>query len=245
MAVSIDPEEVENFETVADEWWNPNGPFAPLHQMNPCRIAYIRDHVATYFGRDPLSAKPLEGLTILDVGCGGGLLCEPLSRLGAEVTGLDASPTAIKVAREHSMDMEIKVSYQQSTAEEMAASGRRFDVVLNLEIIEHVNDPKDFTKSCCELVTGGGCMIVSTMNRTTKSFLQAILAAEYVLRWVPRGTHDWKKFLEPAEIQGFLQENGLAFQNLQGMKYKPLRKNWELSPNLSVNYIGFATRKAA
>src|SRR5579872_2901007 len=208
-AGSIDPAEVAKFADLADAWWDPAGKFRPLHRLNPTRIAYIRDRAAARYGRDPLSPAPLAGLAILDIGCGGGLLCEPLARLGGKVTGLDAAERNIAIARRHAELGGLAIDYRAGSAEDMAASGRRFDVVLTMEVVEHVADPASFLGAAATLVAPGGLLIVATINRTAKAFALAIVGAEYILRWLPRGSHDWRRFLKPSELAALLRPLGL------------------------------------
>ena len=202
---TVDPAEIERFSRIAEEWWDPTGKFAPLHRLNPVRIGYIRDRAAAHWQRDALSGTPLQGLSLLDIGCGGGLLSEPMARLGAQVTGVDAAARNIAVAALHAEKQGLAIDYRQGTAEALAESGGQFDIVLALEIVEHVADVELFLKSCGRMVKPGGLLFLSTLNRTAKAWALAIAGAEYVLGWLPRGTHDWKKFLKPSEVV-----NGLA-----------------------------------
>lgn len=240
---SVDPQEIEKFSAIAAEWWDPSGKFKPLHQLNPARLGYIRDHAVRHFGKDPLAEKPLKGLTLLDIGCGGGLLSEPLCRLGAEVTAIDAAEKNIKTASTHAAESGLAINYLHTTAEDLAAENRVFDVVLNMEVIEHVADVKSFSRAACALVREGGAMVASTLNRTPKSYLMAILGAEYLLRWLPRGTHDWQKFLRPSELSGLLRAQALEIEDISGVIYNPVNGRWRLSRrDLDVNYMIFATR---
>ncbi len=240
---SVDPLEIEKFSAIAAEWWDPSGKFKPLHQLNPTRLGYIRDHAARHFGKDPLSDQPLSGVTILDIGCGGGLLSEPLCRLGADVTAIDAAEKNIKTARTHAAESGLEINYRHTSAEDLAAEKQSFDVVLNMEVIEHVADVTSFSKAACALVKEGGAMVASTLNRTPKSYLMAILGAEYVLRWLPRGTHDWQKFLRPSELAGLLRAQGLDIEDMSGVVYNPVNGRWRLSRrDLDVNYMLFATK---
>ena len=235
---SIDPEEVEQFSRIAEEWWDPNGKFKPLHQINPLRIGYIRDHVCKALGRDPKSMRAFEGLEMLDIGCGGGLICEPMARMGASVTGIDASEKNIKTASIHAEQSGLSIDYRATTAEDLGAEKKQYDVVLALEIIEHVVDPQAFIDACAALVKPGGILIMTTINRTAKSFAFAIVGAEYVLRLLPRGTHQWEKFVKPSEMAQGLQRNAFAILNQSGMVMNPLRWEWKLSEkDLSVNYL--------
>jgi len=239
---SIDAREVANFEALADAWWDPQGEFRPLHRINPIRLAFIRDHLGAHFGCDPLQPKPLKDLSILDIGCGGGLLCEPLARLGADVTGIDVVERNIKIARQHKEQMNLTINYRLSTAEAMVEEGRRFDAVLNLEVVEHVANPDTFLGNCATLTKDNGAMVVATLNRTIKAYLIAIVGAEYVMRWLPRGTHTWQKFLRPSEVANFLRPHGFVIQDLSGMIYNPIQDTWLLSRSLEVNYLAFAIK---
>ena len=242
LANSIDAEEIKKFGALADEWWNPEGSFKPLHKLNPTRLQFIRDQICDRFDRDSNNLKPFEGIRIVDIGCGGGLLTEPMARLGATVTGLDASERNILVARNHAERMGLQIDYRYSTVEAAAAAGETYDVVLNMEVVEHVADVDGFLRASCDLVASGGCMFVATLNRTIKSFVFAILGAEYVMRWLPRGTHDWRKFLRPSEITANLRRSGLTVDTFAGLSFDPLRDHWRVSSDLSINYMGYATR---
>nr|WP_245978320.1 bifunctional 2-polyprenyl-6-hydroxyphenol methylase/3-demethylubiquinol 3-O-methyltransferase UbiG [Stella humosa] len=228
---------------MAEEWWDPNGKFRPLHRFNPVRLAWLRDRIAGQFGRDPTANRPLAGLSLLDIGCGGGLLAEPMARLGASVTGIDATPRNVEVARVHAEEMGLDIDYRFTTAEELAAQGRRFDVVLNMEVVEHVADRDAFLDAASQLLAPGGLMAVATLNRTPKSWLLAIVGAEYVLRWLPRGTHEWRKFVRPSELVARLRHNGLEIQAMTGVAFDPLRDRWSLAAHdLDVNYMLAATK---
>ncbi|MBN9496047.1 MAG: bifunctional 2-polyprenyl-6-hydroxyphenol methylase/3-demethylubiquinol 3-O-methyltransferase UbiG [Alphaproteobacteria bacterium] len=229
---------------MADEWWDPAGKFRPLHKFNPVRLGYIRDRLARHFGRDPLGAKPLDGLRILDIGCGGGLVAEPLARMGAAMTAIDASAKNIGIASNHAARMGLAIDYRHTTAEDLVAAGESFDAVLSLEVVEHVADPKEFLASCGALVRPGGAMVVATLNRTPKAFLLAIVGAEYVLRWLPKGTHEWAKFVKPAEMCEGLRAAGLETTDLTGVTYNPLLDTWRLARDMDVNYMGFAIKGA-
>lgn len=238
LTASVDPAEIAKFSAMAATWWDPAGKFRPLHRLNPVRLAYIRDRAAARFGREPLSLRPLAGLSLLDIGCGGGLLAEPLARLGALVTGIDAAPASIAAALAHAADSEIEIDYRASTAEALAETGATFDVVLAMEIVEHVGDVAGFMAAAARLVAPGGLLILSTLNRTAKSFALAIVGAEYLLRWVPPGTHDWRRFLRPSEVAGALRPHRLALAEAIGIAYSPLTDKWRLAPgNLDVNYL--------
>jgi 2-polyprenyl-6-hydroxyphenyl methylase/3-demethylubiquinone-9 3-methyltransferase len=242
-ADTVDRDEIERFDRLAEDWWDPQGRFAPLHRMNPVRLGYLRDHACAVLGRDPRAVKPFAGLSAVDVGCGGGLLSEPLARLGARVTALDASTEAIGVARRHAAQAGLEIDYRVETAERLAAGPARFDIVASMETVEHVADVDAFLGSLTRLARPGGAIVLSTLNRTARSFALAIVGAEYVLRWVPRGTHDWRKFLKPSEVAGGLRRHGAAVRDLAGMVYDPLRGAWSLSPHdLAVNYLVFATK---
>lgn len=234
---SIDPAEVARFAAMADEWWAPNGKFAPLHRLNPVRLRYIRDRAAARFGRDTGVERPLMDLRILDIGCGGGLLCEPLARLGARVTGIDAAAEAIAVARRHAEEGGLTIDYRHASAEELAAAGERFEVVLAMELVEHVADPATFVATAAALLEDGGCMVMATLNRTPKAFVQAILGAEYILRWLPRGTHDWRKFRRPSELAAMARDGGLAVDEIVGLSYSPLTGTWRGGRDTNVNYM--------
>ncbi|WP_374653542.1 bifunctional 2-polyprenyl-6-hydroxyphenol methylase/3-demethylubiquinol 3-O-methyltransferase UbiG [Phenylobacterium sp.] len=245
-ASSIDPKEVEQFSRIAAEWWDPKGKFAPLHKFNPCRLAFIREQALLRFGRDAKAIRPFEGLRLLDIGCGGGLLCEPMTRLGFAVTGVDASARNIGTASAHAAEQGLAIDYRASTAEDLLAGGEApFDVVLNMEVIEHVADPGAYLRDCARLVAPGGLMIVATLNRTLKALALAKIGAEYVLRWVPVGTHDWNKFLKPEELRGFLDGEPVAVQGPYGVAYEPLTGRWARSSDCDINYMMTVTRDAA
>lgn len=239
---TIDAAEVARFSALAAEWWNPNGKFKPLHKFNPTRLAYIRDKVAGHFGRDPLGAKPFEKLRILDIGCGGGLLCEPMARLGAEVVGADPSTTNIEVARLHAAESKVKIDYRAVTAEELADAGETFDVILNMEVVEHVSDRDLFIARCAEMVRPGGLMFVATINRTFKAMALAIVGAEYVLGWLPRGTHQYGKLVRPDELERALRSSLMEVRDRVGVVYSPLSDRWQRSSDTDVNYMMLAER---
>ncbi|MDP5308344.1 bifunctional 2-polyprenyl-6-hydroxyphenol methylase/3-demethylubiquinol 3-O-methyltransferase UbiG [Paracoccus spongiarum] len=235
---SIDPAEIAKFEAMAAEWWDPVGKFRPLHLMNPLRLDYVATQIAADLGADRRGPNPFAGLRILDIGCGGGLVAEPMCRLGADVTGADAAEANIEVARLHARQMGLTIDYRATTAEALAAQGEVFDVVLALEIVEHVADPAGFVATCRDLVRPGGLVIVSTLNRTARSFAAAIVGAEWLLRWLPRGTHDWRRFITPDELAAMAGGAGLAVVDRRGMVFDPLRFDWHLSDrDLAVNYI--------
>ena len=237
-ASSIDPVEVEKFSRIAAQWWDPRGKFAPLHKFNPVRLGFIRDQAAQRFGRDVKASAPFSGLRLLDIGCGGGLLAEPMARLGFEVTGVDASAKNIGVAGAHAAQSGLQIGYRNMTVEELLAEGAGgFDVVLNMEVVEHVNDPGRFLRDASRLVRPGGLMVVATLNRTLKALATAKIGAEYVLGWLPRGAHDWRKFLTPEELRLFLSAEPVAVHGPFGVAYAPLADRWSLSADASVNYM--------
>lgn len=235
---TIDPTEIAKFEAMAAEWWDPHGKFKPLHMLNPCRLDYITSQIAAEFDRDLAQAAPFAGLRLLDIGCGGGLLSEPMARLGAEVVGADAAERNIPVARLHARQQGLEIDYRHTTAEDLAGAGEQFDIVLNMEVVEHVADPLAYLSACQELLKPGGLMICSTINRNMKSFAMAIVGAEYVMRWLPRGTHDWRKFITPDELEALLRQAGLRPVDRKGMVFNPAGWSWSLSArDLSVNYV--------
>ena len=238
MQTTIDPSEVAKFEAMAAEWWNPNGKFRPLHLMTPCRLDYITGQIAAEYGRDLTKPLPFAGLRILDIGCGGGLLSEPMARLGAEVVGADAAPRNIPVAQVHAQASGLSIDYRFTTAEDLAAAGEQFDVVLNMEVVEHVSDPLAYLTACHDLLKSGGIMLCSTLNRNPKSYLMAIIGAEWVMRWLPKGTHDWAKFITPDELYALINRAGLTPVDRKGMVFNPVSWGWSLSArDLSVNYV--------
>lgn len=234
---SIDPAEVARFSAMADAWWDPRGKFRPLHQINPIRIGYIRDRLTAHFGLDAPAERPLAGLSILDIGCGGGLLSEPLARLGARMTAVDASGQNISAAKAHADRMGLAIDYRHGSAELLAEAGESFDAVMNMEVVEHVSDPAEFLAVCGSLVRPGGMMIAATINRTAKAFALAIVGAEYVLGWVPRGTHRISKFLRPDEIAAMLAPLGFTPEPPVGVTYQPLTGAWSIGRDASVNYM--------
>ena len=242
---TVDDAEIAKFERLAAQWWDPHGKFRPLHKLNPLRIAYIKDQLCLYFGRDVKSADALKGLRILDIGCGGGLLCEPMTRLGAEVIGVDPSPVNIEVASLHARQSGLTIDYRATTAEDLAAAGESFDVVLNMEVVEHVADVEAFIGACAAMVRPGGLMVVATINRTLKALGLAIIGVEYILRWLPRGTHRYDKLVRPEELDSALTPDGLQLIDETGVTYNPLTDRWSLSPDMDVNYMVLAERSKA
>jgi 2-polyprenyl-6-hydroxyphenyl methylase/3-demethylubiquinone-9 3-methyltransferase len=235
---TIDPSEVAKFEAMAAEWWDVDGKFKPLHMLNPTRLDYIVDQIAAEFGRDLSVKEPFKGLHILDIGCGGGLLSEPMARLGANVVGADAAAGNIPVAQVHAEKSGLKIDYRHTTAEDIAASGERFDVVLNMEVVEHVADPLGFLTACKDLLKDNGVLLCSTINRNPKSYMMAIIGAEHIMRWLPKGTHEWHKFITPDELYELIQNAGLTPVDRKGFVFNPLTWSWSISPrDLSVNYV--------
>ncbi len=243
---TVDAGEVAKFEAMAAEWWDPEGKFKPLHMLQPCRLDYVIDQIAAEFGRDPKAERPFAGLRLLDIGCGGGLLSEPMARLGAEVVGADAAAGNIPVAQVHAAQMGLAIDYRHTTAEDLAAAGEVFDVVLNMEVVEHVADPLAYLTACRALLRPGGLMICSTLNRNPKSYVMAIVGAEQVMRWLPRGTHDWSKFLTPDELYDLLRRAGLEPVDRKGFVFNPLGWSWRISDrDLSVNYVTASVKPQA
>ncbi len=242
---TVNDAEIAKFVAMAEEWWDPKGKFKPLHKFNPVRLTYIRDNLCAHFGRDPNSIRPFEGLRILDVGCGGGLLCEPLTRLGATVVGIDAAERNIAIARIHAEQAGLDIDYRTTTSEALVAAGESFDAVLNMEVVEHVDDVPLYMKSCADLVSPGGLMFTATLNRTARSWALAVIGAEYILRWLPRGTHDWNRFLTPEEIGAQLKRNGLNIIGQTGVVFHPLADDWRMSPDMGINYMVLAQRPKA
>ena len=236
---TIDDDEVARFSALADEWWNPNGKFRPLHKFNPVRLAYIQECVTEHFKRDPKAGKPFDGLRLLDIGCGGGLLSEPMARLGAEVVGADPATTNIEVARIHAerSGLSDRIDYRVTTAEALAEAGETFDVILNMEVVEHVADVDLYMEACCQMVRPGGLMFVATINRTTKAWMLAIVGAEYVLRWLPKGTHQYDKLVRPEELHAALSRAGMDVLDETGVFYNVLADEWRPSRDMSVNYM--------
>ncbi len=238
---TVDPAEVERFSAMADAWWDPTGKFRPLHKLNPVRLAYIRDTVVARTGGAATDAQPLGGLRLLDIGCGGGLLSEPMTRLGAAAVGADPSRNNIETAKNHAARGGLDIDYRATTAEQLAADGERFDVILNMEVVEHVTDVGLFIDTCSSMLKPDGVMIAATLNRTLKAFALAIVGAEYVLRWLPRGTHQWDKFVTPSELETALTASGLDVIDRTGIVFDPLRDEWRKSPDMAVNYMMAAT----
>jgi 2-polyprenyl-6-hydroxyphenyl methylase / 3-demethylubiquinone-9 3-methyltransferase len=243
-STTIDQAEIEQFSRLAAQWWDERGPMATLHKFNPVRLGYIRDQVTAHFGRDPKRLGCLSGLRMLDIGCGGGILSEPLARLGASMVGADPAETNIEVARRHAGQSDLQIDYRNTTAESLADANERFDVVLAMEVVEHVADMPLFVRRCSDMVKPGGMMIAATINRTMKSFALAIVGAEYILRWLPRGTHRWDKLVTPDELQDALQDAGLAIVDERGVVYNLFSDAWQLSDDMDVNYMVTATRGA-
>ena len=242
-SASVDDSEVAKFAALAESWWDSEGPFRPLHKFNPVRIRFIRDRLAGHFNRDPLAPEPLAGLRLLDIGCGGGLLTEPLTRLGATVVGIDATEKNIRIAALHAEQGGLSIDYRHTTAEALDEAGERFDAVLNMEVVEHVADVDAFLTASGNLVGSGGLMSTATLNRTAKSFALAIVGAEYVLRWLPRGTHDWRRFVRPSELAAGLRHASMTVTSLAGVVFNPLTGIWSLSEReLDVNYMAVAVR---
>jgi len=240
---TVDPNEIAKFEAMAAEWWDVNGKFKPLHMLNPCRLDYITTQIAGEFDRDLSKPDAFKGLRILDIGCGGGLLCEPMARLGATVVGADAAERNIPVAQVHAEQSGLEIDYRHTTAEDMAAAGEQFDVVLNMEVVEHVADPLSYLTACQQLLKPGGLHICSTINRNPKSFAMAIVSAEYVMRWLPKGTHEWSKFITPDELFDLMSNAGLNPVDRKGFVFNPVTWSWKISDrDLSVNYVTAALK---
>ena len=232
---SVNKKEIDKFSQMADEWWDPEGKFKPLHKFNPIRIKYIKENIINNFNLKN-KFRPLSGINILDIGCGGGLLSEPMSRMGANVTGIDASDKNIKIAKLHSKKNKLKINYLCSSPEKLKIT-KKFDVILNMEIVEHVEDIDFFLKSCSKLLKKNGLMFVATINKTLKSYIFAIVGAEYVLRWLPIGTHEWEKFVKPEDLKKILMKYDLSLNKLEGMNFNIIKDEWSISRDLSVNYI--------
>jgi len=241
---TIDRDEVARFSRLARQWWDPRGPMAALHKFNPVRLAYIRDHAAGHFGRDPKRLDSLSGLRVLDIGCGGGILSEPLARLGASVVGIDPSESNIAIARQHAAQSALTIDYRNAAVEAMAEAGENFDIVLAMEVVEHVTDVGLFVALAAETTKPGGLLFVATLNRTAKSFALAIVGAEYILRWLPRGTHQWDKFVTPNELEIAVEQAGLNTIGQTGVIYNLLADRWQLSADMDVNYMMVAEKAA-
>ncbi len=240
---SVDVDEIAKFEAMAAEWWDPSGKFKPLHMLQPCRLDYVIAQIAAEFDRDPKTDAPFAGLRLLDIGCGGGLLCEPMARLGAEVVGADAAARNIPVAQVHARQSGLAIDYRHATAEELVEAGESFDVVLNMEVVEHVADPQAYLTDCRRLLRPGGLMVCSTLNRNPKSYVMAIIGAEHVMRWLPKGTHDWRKFITPDELFEMLRAAGLDPVDRKGFVFNPVTWSWRVSDrDLSVNYVTTSVR---
>lgn len=233
-------DEIARFDAIADDWWDPDGDFRPLHRLNPVRVDYVRDALIRHFCLDARADRPFEGLALLDIGCGGGLVAEPMARLGAIVTAIDASEEAIRVASVHAARECLDIDYRCAPPEALVTDGTTFDVILALEVVEHVADLDQFFSATAALLRPGGALALSTLNRTLKSLALAKIGAEYVMRWLPAGTHDWRKFVKPSEMAAALRRNGLTLSDLKGLTYDPLRGSWSLTADLDVNYLGFA-----
>ena len=233
---TVNKKEIEKFSKLAEEWWNPNGKFSALHQFNPVRIEFIRDKLISHFNLNKKNDAPLKNINILDIGCGGGLLCEPMKRLGANITGIDASSKNIKIAKLHAKKMKLKINYINCAPENLSTK-KKFDVILNMEIVEHVSNVSAFIQNCSKVINKNGMMFVATINRTLKSYLFAIIGAEYILRMLPIGTHQWDNFLKPEELKKIISKNNFTSDNLLGIKYNPLTREWFRSSDTSVNYI--------
>jgi 2-polyprenyl-6-hydroxyphenyl methylase/3-demethylubiquinone-9 3-methyltransferase len=240
--LNVDRAEIDRFDRLAKDWWDPNGPMHALHRINPLRLRFIRDETCAGFGRDPRDPFPLRGLSVLDVGCGAGLLSEPVARLGAAVTGIDPSARNIEAARRHAEEAGLSVDYRTDTVEAIAQSGAQFDLVLAMEVVEHVPDVPAFLRACGTAVAPGGLLMLATLNRTLRSFALAIVGAEYILRWLPRGTHDWEKFVTPDELREAFESAGLSGFRTRGMVYNPLSREWSLARDTAVNYLAVAAK---
>ena len=242
---TVDPAEVAKFEAMAAEWWDPKGKFKPLHMLNPCRLDYITSQIAAEFNRDLGQPMPFTGLRLLDIGCGGGLLSEPMARLGATVVGADAAERNIPVAQVHAEQSGLNIDYRHTTAEALAEAGEQFDIVLNMEVVEHVADPLSYLTACQQLLKPGGLHLCSTINRNPKSFAVAIVGAEFVMRWLPRGTHEWHKFITPNELFALLEQSGVTPVDRKGFVFNPVSWSWSISPrDLSVNYVTSSLKPA-
>jgi len=242
---TVNDEEIAKFAAMAEEWWDPKGKFKPLHKFNPVRLAYVRDKAVEHFGRDGHQMRPLEGLKIVDIGCGGGLLCEPMARLGATIVGADAAERNVRIAQLHADQAGLTIDYRGTTAEALAAAGERFDIVLNMEVVEHVDNVPLYMKSCADLVAPGGLLFTATINRTARAMAFAIIGAEYVLGWLPRGTHSYEKFLTPDEVTALIERNGMQVIDRTGVVFHPLADEWRQSRDMGINYMVLAAKSAA
>jgi 2-polyprenyl-6-hydroxyphenyl methylase/3-demethylubiquinone-9 3-methyltransferase len=241
-SITVDQAEINKFQAIAQEWWDPSGKFRPLHKLNPTRLAYIRDQICRHFGRDIAQAQPLSGLRLLDIGCGGGLLSEPMARLGAEVIGVDAAEKNIKVAAVHANKQGLKIEYRATTIEDLAQTKATFDIVINMEVVEHVANVGTFLQCCVEVLKPGGLMVIGTINRTLKAYALAIVGAETVLRWLPHGTHQFKKLVRPEELEEALAGTDIDLSSPVGLSYNPILDRWCLSDDIAVNYMRVAIR---
>lgn len=239
------PDEVAKFSALADQWWDPEGPFRPLHKLNPARLLFIRDRLADHFGRNVETRAPFDGLTLLDIGCGGGLTAEPMARLGFRVTAIDASEENVGVAHVHAERLGLDITYETATPEELVARRETFDAVLALEVVEHVADIESFLSAAAACVKPNGAFVAATLNRTLKSLALGKVAAEYILRWVPAGTHDWRKFVRPSELARGFRRAGLHLEKMEGVHYDVMTDRWRLGPDLDVNYMAYAKKAAA
>jgi 2-polyprenyl-6-hydroxyphenyl methylase/3-demethylubiquinone-9 3-methyltransferase len=245
LQTSVDEAELAKFSAIAAQWWDPAGKFAVLHKFNPVRLAYIREQAAAWLGLEPLALRPFKGRRLLDIGCGGGLLSEPMARLGADVVGIDPAERNILTARVHAAESELAIDYRVATAEELAAAGETFDIILNMEVVEHVRDPGRFLAECARMLRPGGVLIVATINRTFRSFALAIIGAEYVLGWLPKGTHQWEKFVTPEELATWLEAAGLSVRATDGVIFNPLTLSWSRSADCAVNYMMVVQKEEA
>lgn len=241
---TVEAEEIAKFSALAETWWDPNGPMRPLHALNPARLRYIRRCLERHYGLNQTSLTPFTGLRVADVGCGAGLLCEPMARLGATVTGIDASQETIRIAAAHAETQGLAIDYRCATAATLVAEDAEFDCVMTLEVIEHVADLPAFINACVQMTAPGGALLLSTLNRTAKSFALAIVGAEYVLRWLPRGTHRWDKFVKPTELRRHLKASGAELRDVAGLSMDLRSGDWRLGPDRAVNYLGYATKAA-
>ena len=240
--MTVNQDEIAKFSAMAEEWWDPHGKFKPLHKFNPTRLDYIKSVICSHFDRNETDTKPFEGLRFLDIGCGGGLLSEPMARLGADIMGADAGEANIKTAALHAKQMGLEIDYRCTTADALEQDGEKFDVILNMEVVEHVADVPAFITACSNMVKPDGIMFFATLNRTVKSFALAIVGAEYVLRWLPKGTHDWNRFITPDEMRDYLEISGIHTTEMTGVSFNPLTDKWKMSSDLGVNYMGYGIK---